>query len=118
MNAARPTRNLARLVLAWFVLALGIAVASPLIKPQSWHMVCSASGVVKLVSVDADGAAQAGSPTVECPLCWLAGAPPPAPQRLSSSPVIAQAPLPAPESTPLASRSAPPLPARGPPAFS
>lgn len=118
MNAVRPIRNLARLVLAWFMLALGVAVASPLIKPQSWHMVCSTSGVVKLLNVDADGAAQAGGHTVECPLCWLAGAPPPAPDRLSPLPVITLAPLPAPASTPLASRSAPPLPARGPPAFS
>lgn len=49
MSALRPTRSLACLVLAWFVLALGVAVASPLVKPQSWQMVCSAAGTVKLL---------------------------------------------------------------------
>lgn len=55
MSALRPARSLARLVLAWFVLALGIAVASPLVKPQSWQMVCSAAGTVKLLNIDDAG---------------------------------------------------------------
>ena len=102
MSALRPARNLARLVLAWFVLALGVAVASPLVKPQSWQMVCSAAGVVKM----------------ECPLCWLVAAPPPDFSLVLAPPApVRDAPV-----SMLAVRDAarvgPALPARGPPRIS
>ncbi len=117
MHALRPPRHLARLVLAWFVLALGVAVASPLVKPQSWRMVCSASGVVKLLSVDDNGAAATGAHQIECPLCWLAGAPPPAQTRALAAQPLPHAPLPLTGVLHVASRALPPLPARGPPAL-
>jgi hypothetical protein len=104
MSAFRPTRNLARMVLVWFMLALGVAVASPLVKPQSWQVVCSAAGTVKLLNISDDGVVHTAGHQLECPLCWLtAVASPACPSVLRS---------------PLAARTAPPLPARGPPAFS
>lgn len=118
MHALRPTRHVARMILAWFVLALGVAVASPLVKPQSWLMVCSASGVVKILSVDDNGVASAGGHQIECPLCWLAGAPPPAQTRALAAHPVPHAELPSTGVLRVASRAAPPLPARGPPIFS
>ena len=53
MQVLRRSTFLARLVLAWFVLSLGVAVASPLVKPQDVQWVCSGSGMLKvLVSAD------------------------------------------------------------------
>ena len=118
MHALRLTRHLARMVLAWFVLALGVAVASPLVMPQSWQMVCSASGVVKLLSLDDNGAASAGGHSIECPLCWLTGAPPPAQTRVLALQPVSDAELPSTGVLHVAARSAPPLPARGPPTVS
>ena len=39
---------LGRAVLAWFLLSLGVAVASPLVNPQALELVCSGAGVMKL----------------------------------------------------------------------
>ena len=118
MSALRPARNLARLVLAWFVLALGVAVASPLVKPQSWQMVCSAAGAVKLVNIDDTGLARTGGHQMECPLCWLVAAPPPDFSLVLAPPApVRDAPV-----SMLAVRDAarvgPALPARGPPRIS
>ncbi len=117
MQAMRPTRDLARLVLVWFVLALASAMASPLVKPQSWQMVCSASGVVKFVSVDDNGVATAVGHQIECPLCLLAGAPPPAQACVLVAQPAFSAELPSTGVLRVALRAAPPLPARGPPAL-
>ena len=118
MHALRPTRHLARLVLAWFVLALGSAMASPLIKPHSWQMVCSASGVVKLLSVDDNGVAIAVGHQIECPLCLLVNAPPPAHSRVLSVQPVSDVARPSIGMRYVVSCAAPPLPARGPPRFS
>ncbi|MEO8542621.1 MAG: DUF2946 family protein [Betaproteobacteria bacterium] len=117
MAAIQPTRKLARLVLAWFMLALGVAVATPLVKPQSWKLVCSASGSVKLLNIGDDGTVQVGGHQLECPLCWLTAAPPPD-MRLALLPqsVLQPARMPVPRGL-VAVRVAPPMPARGPPLF-
>ena len=44
MQTIRSLRWLARLVLAWFVLSIGVAVASPLVNPQGMELICSGSG--------------------------------------------------------------------------
>ena len=49
VNRLRHGRFLARLVLAWFALAIGVAVASPLVKPQAIELVCSGNGAIKLL---------------------------------------------------------------------
>ncbi|MFM2034760.1 MAG: hypothetical protein RL459_25 [Pseudomonadota bacterium] len=108
-----------RLVLAWFVLSLGAAVASPLIKPQDILLVCTGSGAMKvLVKTAEGGGAEPAAPSMDCPLCASAVA-------LPAVPVQATALLLAPHDVPAVLISAPPVlhaapppPARGPPLFS
>ncbi len=79
MHALRTSAFLARLVLAWFALTLGVAVASPVVHPGSMQLICSDSGMVKLVAIDDDGQpASASHQTLDCSLC-LGTAPPPRP---------------------------------------
>ncbi|MGV3493560.1 MAG: hypothetical protein ACO1OY_06800, partial [Ramlibacter sp.] len=54
MNRLRRAAHLARFVLAWFVLSVGVAVAAPLVHPNGLQLVCG-GGVVKLVPQDDDG---------------------------------------------------------------
>lgn len=115
LQALRQARTLAHLVLVWFVLAVGVAVAAPLVQPQSATLVCSASGAVKLLTSNDDGSAAPSSHTLDCVLCLALSAPPPA--RVDAfAPAHAlnytQAGL---HGVHLAWRSASPLPARGPP---
>jgi hypothetical protein len=66
-----------RWVLVWFALSLGVAVASPMVSPQSAHMVCSQTGTMKLVSLADDGSTGSTGFVLDCPLCANLGAPPP-----------------------------------------
>ena len=117
MQTLRRAHFLARFVLVWFALALGAAIASPIVKPQAMELVCSAGGSVKLVQTG-DGTASPAGHTLDCPLCMISSAPPPAvhvqvaPQQ---SLAHAQRPIPAAH---IAGRTAAPLPARGPPSQS
>ena len=118
MPTLRHLRWLARLVLAWFVLAIGVAVASPLVHPQAMELICSGSGAIKVVVKTDDGAQEFSSHTLDWPLCAHAGAPPPASQ--AQLPVVhplahALRPIPAAH---IAARTAAPLPPRGPPSLS
>ena len=93
VQTLRRTHQMARLVLAWMLLSLGVAVASPLIQPKNLQVVCSAAGAIKLV-VQGDGSTLGlGTPGMDCPLCVGAGAPPPAPAVVAAP---AAAPVPAP----------------------
>lgn len=78
MHALRNARTLARLVLVWFALSIGVAVASPLVKPQAMELVCSGSGVMKVLVKTDDGVKEVSSHTLDCPLCANLTAPPPA----------------------------------------
>ena len=78
MHRLRNARSLARLVLVWFALALGVAVASPLIKPDASTLVCSAGGVMKRVAADTDADAAPMLPSLlDCPLCLHVASPAP-----------------------------------------
>ena len=118
LQTLRSLRWLARLVLAWFVVSMGVAVASPLVNPQAMELICSGSGAIKLLVKTDDGVQEMQSHTLDCPLCAHVGAPPPAAQ--APLPVVhplahALRPIPAAH---IAARTAAPLPPRGPPAFS
>lgn len=82
MHSLRSSVLLARLLLVWFALTLGVAGASPFINPQSMELVCSTGGEVKLVvtqgSNDDEGSkAQAlGLHTLDCSLCLATMLPP------------------------------------------
>lgn len=111
-------RWLARLVLAWFVLSMGVAVASPLVKPQAMELICSGSGAIQLLIKTDDGLQDMSGHTLDCPLCATVSAPPPVvradPLRLHP---LAHALRSIPVAH-IAARTAAPLPPRGPPAFS
>ena len=82
MFSLQPLRNahhLTRFVLVWFALFVGAAVASPLVKPEAVHLVCSAMGGVKLVPLDAAGDDVDGTrahTALDCPACLPLIAPP------------------------------------------
>jgi len=115
MQTLRRAQTLARFVLVWFALSIGVAIASPIVKPQSMELICSGAGVMKLLVKSDDGSQAQSTHTLDCPLCATPGAPPPA-ARLQAAPLplLARA-LPAELPAPRADRVAAPLPARGPP---
>ncbi|MFZ2308837.1 MAG: DUF2946 family protein [Rhodoferax sp.] len=116
MRTLRHFTLLTRLVLAWFVLSLGVAVASPIVKPQDILLVCTGSGAMKVLVKAADGSTgEVASNSMDCPLCASLAAPPPV-ARLNAEPAqpLAYA-LQAIPAAHIAARTAAPLPARGPP---
>lgn len=106
-------------VLAWFMVSLGAAVASPILNPQTMEFICSSTGTIMLLMQADDGTVEKmGASGMDCPLCCLAGAPPVA----SIGNVIPALPL-AHALQPIAAAriaaaTAAPLPARGPPSLS
>ena len=77
MHTLRNSKLIAKLVLVWFVLFVGVAVASPLVNPEGVQLVCTTAGSVKLLQLDADGEeAQSSHHGLHCPLCLPVAAPP------------------------------------------
>jgi hypothetical protein len=114
MQALRNARRIARLVLAWFALSLGVAIASPLVKPAGIEVICSGGGAIKLL-VKGDGGTAPATHTLDCPLCASIAAPPPVPRiEFASLPVLGHAVQAIPAAR-IAALTAAPLPARGPP---
>lgn len=118
MQTLRRAHFLARFVLVWFALALGVAIASPIVKPQSLELICSAGGTVKLMVTGDDGAAQPTAHTLDCPLCMISSAPPPALQLQAELQQPLAHVLRSLSAAHIAGRTAAPLSARGPPALS
>ena len=119
MTALRNAHLLARFVLVWFALSIGVAIASPLVKPRAMQVICSGSGAMKLVIQTDDGGQEVAGLTLDCPLCATSSAPPPPAAPLTAEPAqplayVLQS-IPAAR---IAALTAAPLPARGPPAFS
>jgi len=72
LQSLRNAHRLARFVLVWFALIVGAAVASPLVKTEAVHLVCTAIGGVKLVQSDAAGddvGKGALRTALDCPAC-------------------------------------------------
>ena len=120
MRTRRHAKHIANLVLAWFVLSLGAAVAAPLMQSNDFIMVCSSTGMVQLPNHgdgSETGPASRQNPKLKCPLCMLMDAPPDlmgANLQLRHSPGASA--LADDLSTAIvASACAAPLPARGPP---
>lgn len=65
----RNAHHLILIVLVWFTLFIGLAVASPVFNPKDVQLVCSTVGSVKLVQLDADGQETPGIEGLHCPLC-------------------------------------------------
>jgi hypothetical protein len=114
MQMLHPSLHLIRLVLVWFALSVGVAIASPMVNPKGVDMVCTGTGMMKLV-VQGDDDSAASAKTMDCPLCAGIGAPPPEFNTTLTQPSpLSFALLPI-EAARIASATAPPLPSRGPP---
>lgn len=121
MFRARPPAPLARLVLAWFVLALGLATAAPLLQPAPTQVVCTADGELRIVAMADDGTAPAHDHALHCPLCLFgSGAAPavPGPSAGLRAPAAKVAAVDPAHSVIVRQHSRAPLPARGPPPVS
>ena len=116
MHALRISSMLARLVLAWFILALGVAVASPIVHPKTMELVCSAGGSMKMVVTSDDSQRSATGPhTLDCALCLVTSVPMPQAGTTCAPPhPLAHALTPS-FAAHIAALVGAPLPARGPP---
>ncbi|HSI54715.1 MAG: hypothetical protein ACAH21_05160 [Ramlibacter sp.] len=115
MQRLRQATVLARLVLVWFALAIGVAVAAPLVHPQDLQLVCSAGGTVKLIAQDADSGQPSSVHTLDCPLCATMAAPPPFIEQAHALAAVTALAAGLVSSVRIAALTSPPLPARGPP---
>lgn len=113
MQRLRQARVLARLVLAWFALAVAAAVASPIAQPQSLELVCSGGAMKLLVKADSSGE-PATIHTLDCPLCASVAPPPPVVRAAAAPTPVGELERSIPALAPV-TRPAAPLPARGPP---
>ena len=116
MHKLRSSSLLARLVLAWFMATLGVAVASPAVRPLSMQVLCSAAGSIKVLVTDDDGrVVDSGHHSLDCSLCFAA-APPTSPVSTASLPSHATAHVLEPAYVAhIAALVGAPLPPRGPP---
>jgi len=115
MDGLRHAKTVARFILAWFVMSVSVAIASPLVAPKAMDLVCTTGGTMKIVSSDDADRAESTVHTMDCALCMTVGIP----VALAANPFIKPSPL-AHALHPIAaariaSATAPPLPSRGPP---
>jgi hypothetical protein len=126
LSSLRQTRHFmrqtTRLMLVWFVLSIGAAVASPMVNPRAVELVCSASGGMKvLIKTDDGNREEAGTGvghTLDCPMCASLAAPPPAITTTAEPYQPLSYALRSVPAAVLAARTAAPPPGRGPPAHS
>lgn len=116
MKTLGLSRSLPRLVLAWFVLFVGVSTAAPLVKRVDWQRVCAASGDLIWVAVNDDSGDVVPQHLLDCPACLPGLLPAPpfgwTPPRLSGLHIQ---PLPSLQAARQPRSAAAPLPARGPP---
>ena len=115
LQTLRNARWLARLVLVWFALFIGVAIASPMVKPVAGQIVCSAMGGMKMVmDGDSDQGTQP-SASMDCPLCAPLITPPtPAAHAFEPPSALSHALQPV-AAARIAGLTGAPLPPRGPP---
>ncbi|HQQ71866.1 MAG TPA: DUF2946 family protein [Alicycliphilus sp.] len=119
MHRLRTPRQLARLLLACFAMALAVAVATPLVQARPMERVCTASGEERWVAAGGKdaGTVPGAAHLLDCALCLPPMLPASAPGTLPSPqgrPAMAAAPLARMEHVPALSRA--PFPPRAPPA--
>lgn len=116
MHTLRTTKTLTCLLLAWFALTLGVAMASPMVAPKAMEILCSDGGVMKLVVVDKNGdVTESGSHTLDCAMCLPASLPTSdTTLQLTQPQPLAHALTPI-EQARIAALVGAPLPPRGPP---
>jgi hypothetical protein len=115
MQSLRNARQLLRFAAAWVLLSFVAAWASPLVAPQSFDLLCTDKGSMRLVKKTADGG-EAAHVVEHCGFCAVGALAAPPIASLAAAPstpwAYALVPLLAAPSTWLARAS---LPARGPP---
>jgi hypothetical protein len=118
MHTLRHAKLIAHFMLVWFALSIGVAIASPMFKPQGMQLVCSGAGAMKVVVAGDDGKASSVSHTLDCPLCASISAPPPMDYAALHAPAIgvANAPVQGASADFFVLAALPP--ARGPPTLS
>jgi len=118
MFKAHTHRFLARLVLVWFALFIGAALASPILNPTETQLVCSSAGGMQMVVSGEEGVDAKVTTSMNCPLCAPVVLP------VDSCSVVLEKARPLAHllhpvaATLIASLTAPPLPSRGPPLIS
>ncbi len=116
LQTLRNAHLIARFVLVWFALSVGVAVASPFVKPQGMELLCSGSGAVKLLVQSDEGGEVIALHTLDCSLCATGYAPPSRVQCAVESGPTRTHGLERMPAFHFAAPSAAPLLARGPPA--
>ena len=111
----RLRRTLAWWLLAAYTLVLCVCALAATLQPKTVNLVCSSMGVMKVVVGEDEGAPELKT-SMDCPLCAHATPALPPPVLAASVPDDARAHIVQrlPEAV-LLSRTAPPLPSRGPP---
>ncbi len=119
MHRLRTASTLARLVLVWFALSIGVAIASPIVQPRAMELICSGSGAMKLLVKTDDGSQEVSSShTLDCPLCASHAGPPPKVAGFAAQPLPLGHLLQSIPAARIAALTAAPLPPRGPPSAS
>lgn len=81
MNATMRTlnhlRRLRSVIAAWVLLAMGVAMASPLVQPRAFELICSGAGAYLLAAQSDDGGTGSHNKDLNCGLCLMGAAPPP-----------------------------------------
>lgn len=115
MDRLRNARFIARLVLAWFALSLGAAIASPMVSPKATLLVCSGASMKVLVQDASGEVTEMGHNALDCPLCAVMNAPPPTPVAVIAPPPLLSHVLLPTEATRIAARLGAAWQARAPP---
>ena len=110
-------RRLAQIVLFFYGMTLGVAMASTLVRQDAANLICTSTGYKILSSGDAGDSKATAHHLLDCPLC-VAAAPPPSfmAEHFCEPPHVLSYATRAIPAARLASLVAAPLPARGPPA--
>ena len=118
MFNAQTHKFIARLVLVWFALFIGAAIAAPIVHPTETQMVCSSMGGMKMVAVGEEGTDTQATTSMDCPLCAAVVIPLHTASLTLEKPSALAHSLQPLAAAHIASVTAPPLPSRGPPSFS
>lgn len=115
MKIPPPLLCLRMWVLAWFVMALGAAAASPLLHSKTIEIVCAGVGATQMVVHTEGGTVKWNPHFLDCPLCLVSGVPPMAASSLApvfgplfhASAVLFISPVVAPTAVPPPARAPP-----------
>lgn len=103
---------------AWFLLSMVVSSAASIVQPRPMELICSGTGVAKLISLSETDGTGSDAPGMDCSLCLLGSAPPDASYpSLPLLPLAGQGPTAWQAPVFIANLVGPP-PARGPPSFS